>query len=81
MKAAGDQCARPLDPVGAITVDGGPQPTGGADELVFNAGDIYASNQQGQIQVDGHPTVHYSGIEVINVITMAFKSFLAFITR
>ena len=70
----------PLDGI-ALTVDGGPQPDGGGDALTFNAGGLYAANKQGEIEVDGHPSVAYSNIEIINILNHAYKLFLSFLSR
>jgi microcystin-dependent protein len=70
----------PLDGI-AVTVDGGPQPSGGGDELTLNAEGLYAAADQGHIDVDGHQPMQYSGIEVINIINHAFRLFLSFLSR
>jgi hypothetical protein len=58
-----------------------PQPAGGADQLTLNADGLYASDQGGQIVIDGHPAIHYTGIELINILNHAYKLFLSLISR
>jgi Ca2+-binding RTX toxin-like protein len=64
-----------------ITVDGGPQPEGGADTLNFNAERDLVTQLRGQLQTQGKPPVLYTGIEIINLINLAYQTFLALISR
>ena len=64
-----------------ITIDGGTQPGGGADQLNFDAQRELVSLQPGQVLAEGKPPVFYSGIEIFNLINQAYQLFLSFISH
>ena len=66
-------------PATTIYVDGGTHPTGGADQINFDAQGDFVVNGPGSITADHKPPVTYINIQIVNILNFLHRLFLPII--